>query len=386
VPALVLGILTAVVISIPVVKMQLALPDDGTQPASSEARQAYDQISDSFGAGTNGPLVVVVDTAGAQDPAGAVDAAVRTVRSISADVAAVVPPVTDPSDRKAVAAYQAQLDRYHFATMTVIPDSGPSTQATKDLVTTLRGDLETLQPETGATPYVTGQTAVGVDVSQSLTDAFPKYLVVVVGLAFLLLLLVFRSILVPLKATLGFLLSVGISLGATVAVFQWGWLQGLIGLDVTSPVVFILPLLLTGILFGLAMDYEVFLVSRMREEHVHGQSAERAVVQGFSHSARVVTAAAIIMTGVFAGFITGDQFIIKTLGFALAVGVIADAFLVRMTIVPAVMLLVGEHMWWLPRWLDRLLPNLDIEGETLTRRLAARDAADPTEAETPVAG
>jgi RND superfamily putative drug exporter len=386
VPALVLGILTAVVISIPVVKMQLALPDDGTQPASSEARQAYDQISDSFGAGTNGPLVVVVDTAGAQDPAGAVDAAVRTVRSISADVAAVVPPVTDPSDRKAVAAYQAQLDRYHFATITVIPDSGPSTQATKDLVTTLRGDLETLQAQSGATPYVTGQTAVGVDVSQSLTDAFPKYLVVVVGLAFLLLLLVFRSILVPLKATLGFLLSVGISLGATVAVFQWGWLQGLIGLDVTSPVVFILPLLLTGILFGLAMDYEVFLVSRMREEHVHGQSAERAVVQGFSHSARVVTAAAIIMTGVFAGFITGDQFIIKTLGFALAVGVIADAFLVRMTIVPAVMLLVGEHMWWLPRWLDRLLPNLDIEGETLTRRLAARDAADPTEAETPVAG
>jgi RND superfamily putative drug exporter len=376
VPALVLGVLTAVVLSIPVTHMQLALPDDGTQPAASQIRQAYDLISENFGAGTNGPLVVVVDTKGVQDPSAAVDAAVQTVKGVSTDVAAVVPPVTDPTDQQAVAAYQAQLDRYGFATITVIPQSGPSTQETKDLVSTLRTDLKTLHAQTGATPYVTGQTAVGVDVSQSLTDAFPKYLVVVVGLAFLLLLLVFRSILVPLKATLGFLLSIGISLGATVAVFQWGWLQGLIGLDVTSPVVFILPLLLTGILFGLAMDYEVFLVSRMREEYVHGSSAHDAVTQGFTHSARVVTAAAIIMTGVFAGFITGDQFIIKTLGFALAVGVLADAFLVRMTIVPAVMLLVGERMWWLPRWLDKLLPNLDIEGEALARRLAPSDA-DP---------
>jgi RND superfamily putative drug exporter len=230
-----------------------------------------------------------------------------------------------------------------------------------------------------------------VDISQSLTDAFPRYLIVVVGLAFLLLMLVFRSVLVPLKATLGFLLSIGISLGATVAVFQWGWLQGLLGLDVTSPVVFILPLLLTGILFGLAMDYEVFLVSRMREEHVHGRDARESVVHGFAHSARVVTAAAIIMTGVFAGFMTGDQVIIKTLGFALAVGVLADAFLVRMTIVPAVMLIVGERMWWLPTWLDRLLPNLDIEGESLSRRLSAppRDLAGPQapalDQETPVA-
>jgi RND superfamily putative drug exporter len=352
--------------------MQLALPDDGTQPASSQARQAYDLISDKFGAGTNGPLSVVIDTKGVPDPTAAVNAAVATVTGVKGDVAAVVPQVASPSDKKAYAAYTASLDRYQFATITVVPQSGPSAQETKDLVTTLRSDLSGLHAETGATAYVTGQTAAGIDISQSLTDAFPKYLVVVVGLAFLLLMLVFRSILVPLKATLGFLLSVGISLGATVAVFQWGWLQGLIGVDVTSPVVFILPLLLTGILFGLAMDYEVFLVSRMREEYVHGRPAEESVVHGFAHSARVVTAAAVIMTGVFSGFITGDQVIIKTLGFALAVGVIADAFLVRMLIVPAVMLLVGRHMWWLPRWLDRLLPDLDIEGEGLARRLETR--------------
>jgi putative drug exporter of the RND superfamily len=369
VPALVLGVLTAVVVSIPITKMQLALPDDGSQPASSQARQAYDLISEKFGAGTNGPLAVIVDTSGAPDPASAVSRAVATVRAVKDGVAAVVPQIAEPSDRQAYAAYRASLDKYQFATITVIPTSGPSAQQTKDLVDTLRTDLSGLKAETGATPYVTGQTAAGVDISQSLTDAFPKYLIVVVGLAFLLLMLVFRSVLVPLKATLGFLLSIGMSLGATVAVFQWGWLQGLIGVDVTSPVVFILPLLLTGILFGLAMDYEVFLVSRMREEYVHGKDAHDSVVHGFAHSARVVTAAAIIMTGVFSGFITGDQVIIKTLGFALAVGVLADAFLVRMLIVPAVMLIVGKRMWWLPRWLDRLLPDLDIEGEGLTRRL-----------------
>ena len=268
-------------------------------------------------------------------------------------------------------AYEQQLAALGFAIITVVPESGPSDVATKELVDTLRDGFAALPDETGAQALVTGQTAVGVDISQSLADAFPKYLLVVVGLAFFLLVLVFRSILVPLKATLGFLLSVGIALGATVAVFQWGWLNELIGLDATAPVVFILPLLLTGILFGLAMDYEVFLVTRMREEYVHGSPARQAVVIGFQHSARVVTAAAIIMVGVFGGFAIGEDPIIKTIGFALAVGVLADAFLVRMTIVPAVMAIVGARMWWLPRWLDRLLPDLDIEGESLGRRLAA---------------
>ncbi|MEH3033071.1 MAG: MMPL family transporter [Aeromicrobium erythreum] len=372
VPALLLGLAVAVVASLPVARMELALPDDGSKPSSSQARQAFDLISESFGPGANGPLTVVVDTKQARDPQGAVDRALAEVSSVQRDVAAVVPPVTDPDDPKQVAAYRAQLQKVGFATITVVPASGPSDQATKDLVNDLRDRLSDLRAETGATPYVTGQTAAGVDIAENLADAFPTYLVVVVGLAFLLLVLVFRSILVPLKATLGFLASIGISLGATVAVFQWGWLQGLLGLDAEAPVVFILPLLLTGILFGLAMDYEVFLVSRMREEFVHGREARDAVVEGFAHSARVVTAAALIMIGVFAGFAGGSDPIIKTIGFALAVGVLADAFLVRMLLVPAVMALVGRGMWWLPRWLDRLLPNLDVEGESLARRLGSR--------------
>ena len=371
VPALVAGLAVAAVISLPLASMELALPDDGSAPADTGRRQAYDLIAANFGEGANGPLTVVVDTQDAADPAAAVDAAVAIAASVPDDVAAVIPPVVDPSDEQAMTAYEQQLAALGFAIVTVVPESGPSDAATKELVDTLRDGFAALPDETGARALVTGQTAVGVDISQSLADAFPKYLLVVVGLAFFLLVLVFRSILVPLKATLGFLLSVGIALGATVAVFQWGWLNELIGLDATAPVVFILPLLLTGILFGLAMDYEVFLVTRMREEYVHGSPARQAVVIGFQHSARVVTAAAIIMVGVFGGFAIGEDPIIKTIGFALAVGVLADAFLVRMTIVPAVMAIVGARMWWLPRWLDRLLPDLDIEGESLGRRLAA---------------
>lgn len=379
-PVLVVALAVAAVVAIPVASLQLALPDDGVKPLHTQARQAYDLISKNFGAGANGPLVVVVDTKGAKDPQGAVNKATAAISGIKKDVVAVVPPVTNPKDAKAVATFAAQLKQVQYATITVIPKSGPSAVATKDLVRTMRDKLHALEPSTGATIMVTGQTAVGIDISQVINNAFPRYLIVVVGLAFLLLMLVFRSILVPLKATLGFLVSVGVSLGATVAVFQWGWLQGLIGLDATAPVMFLLPLLLTGILFGLAMDYEVFLVSRMREEHVHGLEAREAVVVGFGHSARVVTAAAVIMTGVFSGFALGDDAIIKSIGFALATGVIADAFLVRMTIVPALMSIVGEKMWWLPKWLDKAMPNVDIEGESLAHRLGGRgsDLVAPT--------
>ncbi|MDF1705091.1 MAG: MMPL family transporter [Aeromicrobium sp.] len=376
VPTLVLGVAGAIALSIPVASMELALPDDGSRPADSSPRQAFDLIAENFGAGANGPLTVVIDTAQAGDPVAAVDAAVSEIGTIKKDVAAVVPPATDPGDATAVATFQAQLEQVRFATITVVPESGPSAEATKQLVRDIRAGLSDLESATGAVPYVTGQTAAGVDIAQSLSDAFPVYLAVVVGLAFVLLVLVFRSVLVPLKAVIGFLGSVGVSLGATVAVFQWGWLSQLIGIDTESPVMFILPLLLTGILFGLAMDYEVFLVSRMREEFVHGRGARESVVTGFTHSARVVTAAALIMTGVFAGFALADDIIIKTIGFALAVGVIVDAFLIRMTLVPAFMSLVGRPMWWLPRWLDRLLPNVDIEGESLTRELQKAGMAE----------
>ncbi|WP_072801604.1 MMPL family transporter [Rhodococcoides yunnanense] len=367
VAALIAGLLVAGVVSLPIASMELALPDDGVAPSGTDSRVAFDTIADNFGAGANGPLVVVIDTADAANPVAAVNTAVQQLRSLDSDVAAIVAPVPE--------ALAPQLDAVGFTTVQIVPVSGPSDTATKELVSNIRDTLSDLPADTGARALVTGQTAVGVDIADELTSVFPIYLAVVVGLAFILLMLVFRSILVPLKAAFGFLLSVGISLGATVAVFQWGWLADLIGVDTTSPVVFILPLLLTGILFGLAMDYEVFLVSRMREAYVHGTEAKQAVIVGFQHSARVVVAAAVIMFGVFAGFALTDQVIIKTIGFALAIGILADAFLVRMMIVPAIMAIVGDKMWWLPKWLDRLLPNLDIEGEALTDKLDTPELA-----------
>jgi len=209
---------------------------------------------------------------------------------------------------------------------------------------------------------VTGPTALGIDVSQALSTALPVFVVVVVGFALLLLGLVFRSVVVPIKAALGFLLTVGAALGAVVAVFQWGWLAGLLGVNSTGPIVSFLPVLMVGILFGLAMDYQVFLVSRMREDFVHGAGATEAVRTG----SRVVTAAALIMASVFAGFVFTDDTIIKPIGFALALGVLLDALVVRMTVVPAVMALFGDRAWWLPRWLDRLIPRLDVDGEALS--------------------
>ncbi len=371
-PALVAGLAVAATLAIPLASMELALPDDGTAPAGTGRRQAYDLVARELrrrrqrSADRRGRHGERRRPGGRGGGGGR-----RSPATIPEDVAAVVhrSPTDDRREGRdgvRAAARRRRLRHHH---------RGPRERAVRrghqGPGRHLRVRTSPAAGQTGARALVTGQTAVGVDISQSLADVFPLYLLVVVGLAFVLLVLVFRSILVPLKAALGFLLSIGISLGATVAVFQWGWLHELLGLDATAPVVFILPLLLTGILFGLAMDYEVFLVTRMREEYVHGAPARQAVVIGFQHSARVVTAAAIIMIGVFAGFALGDDPIIKTIGFALAVGVLADAFLVRMTIVPAVMLIVGERIWWIPRWLDRLLPNLDIEGEDLGRRLAA---------------
>jgi RND superfamily putative drug exporter len=216
---------------------------------------------------------------------------------------------------------------------------------------------------------LTGQTAIGIDVSEKLASVLPLYLLLVVGLSVLLLGLVFRSILVPVKAALGFLLSIGATFGITVLVFQQGHLANLVGLDTPGPLVSFLPIILIGILFGLAMDYEVFLVSRMREDFVHGDTARQATINGMGHGARVVTAAALIMTSVFAGFVFVEDPIIKSMGFALAIGVLIDAFVVRMTIVPAVMSLLGRGGWWLPRWLDRVLPNVDIEGNRLRAHL-----------------
>ena len=229
-----------------------------------------------------------------------------------------------------------------------------------------------IEAQTDPVVGVTGLTAITTDVSDRLNSALPIYLAVVIGLAFVLLVLVFRSILIPLTATLGFLLSVLATLGATVAVFQ----EGAFGLFEGQPIVSFMPIFLIGVVFGLAMDYQVFLVTRMREAHVHGLPTHEAVVDGFRNSARVVTAAATIMIAVFSGFILEDTAVVKSMGFALAVSIVFDAFVVRMVLIPSVLYLLGERAWWLPTWLDRVLPNVDVEGESLERDSAPVHVTD----------
>jgi RND superfamily putative drug exporter len=350
-----------VVLAIPAPQLQLALPDNSTAAEGSPQRQAYDLVSEHFGPGLNGPLVVLaegLDPATAQQTAGAIAVAIGGT------------PTATPGR------FEGGLDDVAFAQpsvlpdgttalITVIPESGPQDEATDALVGELRELRTDLEAQTGADIVVTGQTAVAIDVSDRLADALLPFALVVVGLALVLLLLVFRSILVPVKAALGFLLSVGASFGAVVAVFQWGWLGDLFGVDTTGPVISFLPVILMAVLFGLAMDYEVFLVSRMREEYVHGAAPRDAVVTGARHAARVVVAAALIMFSVFASFVTIEDVVVKAIALGLAVGILVDAFVVRMTLVPAVLALLGRSAWWLPRWLDRILPDLDVEGARL---------------------
>jgi RND superfamily putative drug exporter len=267
------------------------------------------------------------------------------------------------------------------AVLTAVPQTAPNSGETKDLVHAIRGAVAGVEADTGAAVLVTGTTAMNIDISEAMSDALLPYLSVVIGLAVLLLMVVFRSILVPVKAALGFLLSVGAAFGVLVAVFQWGWAADLIGIEQTGPVMSLMTILIIGIVFGLAMDYEVFLLARMRETYVHGASPGEAIVSGFRHSGRVVAAAAIIMISVFAGFIGMSNPTIQTMGVGLASAVLFDAFVVRMAIVPAVLALLGHRAWWLPRILNRVLPNVDIEGEKLSRHVPAAvtvpDAAVP---------
>ncbi|GAA2534765.1 MMPL family transporter [Winogradskya humida] len=354
--ALIVPVAAIAVIAIPALDLRLALPDDSTAAPDSTQRKAYDQLSEGFGAGFNGPLIIVIQAAEGKAVAAGTQAQ-KIISGLSDVVLATAPTPNQAGDT---------------AILSVIPKSGPNSEDTKDLVHNIRSQEKGFTATTGgATLAVTGTAALNIDVSEKVSGALLPYLAVVVGLAFLLLMLVFRSILVPIKATAGFLLSVAATFGAVVAVFQWGWLAGLLGVESTGPIVSFIPIFLIGILFGLAMDYELFLVTRAREEYVHGATPDDAVISGVKYGARVVTAAALIMISVFAGFILADDTIIKSLGFALAFGVLIDAFVVRLTIVPAVLSLLGKAAWWLPKWLGKALPNIDVEGEQLTRQLAA---------------
>ena len=360
VPAVTLvgGVLLLGLLAIPATNLALALPSEATGDPATSARQAYDLLDDGFGPGKNGPLIVVAD---------AKDATVAHDQAFG-EVLKVITAQADVANAQIVGVNQAG----DTAQILVTPSSGPTSDATKDLVVNLRDDAASLE-NIGVSYGVTGQTALENDISDRLQSALLPYLAVVVGLAFILLMLVFRSILVPLTATLGFLLSVAATFGATVAIFQEGW-GGLI--DNPQPIVSFMPIFLIGVVFGLAMDYQVFLVTRMREEYMHGASAKDAIVTGFSHGARVVTAAAIIMMSVFAAFIAEPGTFIKAMGFALAVAVFFDAFVVRMVIIPSIMALLGDKAWYLPKWLDRILPNVDIEGAKLERDTREPDKKD----------
>ncbi|MFE2457595.1 MMPL family transporter [Streptomyces sp. NPDC059402] len=353
---LVLGVAGLGALALPAAHLEMGMPGAEAKPTSTTERRAYDALANGFGAGFNGPLTIVADVRGATDPQRAATAMAEQIKGTDGVVSVTPPRFNEAGDT---------------ALFSAVPATGPNEEATKDIVQTIRAERPGLERDTGATFEVTGSTAMDIDVAQALQNALVPYLAVIVVLSLLLLLVIFRSILVPVKAALGFLLSVLASLGSVVAVFQWGWGAELLGVQQTGPIMSLMPIFLVGIVFGLAMDYEVFLVARMREAYVHGERPGQAVVSGFRHSARVVVAAAVIMMGVFSGFIGSGESMIKTIGFGLAVAVLFDAFVVRMTLVPAVLALLGDKAWWLPRWLDKALPRVDVEGAALTSRTQA---------------
>jgi len=333
-------------IAVPALSMRIGTPDDGNAPNGTTQRTAYDQLAEGFGRGFNGPIQVVVEVPASADK----DAVNRIHDALQADpgVAAVTAPVFNAAGDTAV--------------LTANPTTAPQDERTDQLVRHLRSDvLPVTVSGTDVKVSLTGQAMV-TDLTDRITSRLPIFIAAVVAMSFLLLMIVFRSILVPLKAALMNLLSIAAAYGVLVAVFQWGWGASLIGLHSTMPINPFLPLIMFAILFGLSMDYEVFLLSRVREEYVATGDNHEAVVRGLSSTARVITSAALIMISVFGAFILGDDSNGKLFGVGLSVAVLIDATLVRMVLVPATMSLLGRANWWLPGWLDRILPHLDLEG------------------------
>ena len=369
-PALTVVVVLAgiAVIAFPAKDLTLALTDNGSAEQGTPQRTAYDLVATAFGPGYNAPLLVTADIITSTDPKG-------VVKDLADDIGKL--------DGVAAITKQTPNSTGDLGLVRVVPEWSQSDPRTTDLVQRIRAQAPQLEKDLKiADITVTGQTAVAIDVSSRLSAALVPFGIVVVGLALILLAIVFRSVAVPIKAALGYLLSIAAALGAVTAAFIWGWFAGPLNITWSGPVVSFLPIILMGVLFGLAMDYEVFLVSQMREDYVHGHDAQHAIRTGFTSSARVVTAAAIIMISVFAAFIPEGNATIKPIALGLAVGVFVDAFLVRMTLVPAVMALLGNAAWWIPRWLDRLLPVIDVEGQALVRHVAQ---AEWDEANGPVA-
>ncbi|MFC9424076.1 MMPL family transporter [Streptomyces sp. NPDC056987] len=354
--ALAAAILLPAILAVPAADMKLGLPSGASYNPDTGQRRSYELISDAYGPGYNGPLLIAVNSTAKGElltPA--------TLAAVTSDLKSV--------EGSASVSLAGMNRTGTTAILSLIPGSGPNDDATEDLVTALRDRTTRMGTAHGVTVGISGFTALAIDVSDRLADALPLYVATVLGLSLIVLLLVFRSLMVPVTATLGFLLTIAATFGLTTAVFQWGWLQNVIGLDATAPVVSLLPIIITGVLYGLAMDYQMFLVTSMREAHVHGATALDATVTGFARASSVVLAAATIMVSVFAGFVFNAEPMIKQAGFALAVGILIDAFVIRMTLIPATMALAQENAWWIPAWLNRLLPDLDVEGDKLAQKI-----------------
>ncbi len=347
------GVALLGVLAIPAAQLQLGLPDGGNEPPDTSAYKSYSMIEKAFGAGANGPIVVVADF---PEPVAKEDQAERQVE-IGREIKAIpgaeqVVPIGVSKDQKTMA-------------FQVVSAAGPSSSGTLFLVHAIRDDVKKTFAAKDISIGVTGATVANIEVSDRLSGALIPYLALVMGLSLLLLTIVFRSVVVPVLATIGFLLSVAASFGVIVAVYQWGWLSSVFDVHRTGPVFSFMPTLLIGILFGLAMDYQMFLVSGMHEASAHGARAIDAIKRGFTHSARVVFAAGLIMVSVFGGFIYTPMTMSRPIALGLAIGVLVDAFVVRLTLTPAAMKLLGEKAWWLPAWLDRFLPHVDVEGAAL---------------------
>ncbi|KAA1177533.1 MMPL family transporter [Paenibacillus sp. B2(2019)] len=356
---IVLVVLVLGTAAIPVTKMELGIPSGASANLDTPARQSYDIISKGFGEGFNGPLLLVAQPNNPSD-------------KISMETLGKLVQELQMHENVTLVSPMGVNATGDIAIISLIPKTGPTDTKTRDLVQDLRDPASSLASANDVTLGVTGFTAINIDMSSKLSDAFPVYIGIIVILSLIILLLVFRSVIVPIKATVGFILSVLATFGLTTAVYQWGWLHSLFGFDTGGPLLSFMPILVTGILYGLAMDYQVFLVSSMREAYVHGRRGNDSVVHGYDLASRVVLAAGVIMVSVFAGFIFAPDAMIKQIGFALAFGILIDAFIIRMTLVPAVMAVFGDKAWWLPKWLDRLLPNLDVEGDKLIAMLNAK--------------
>ena len=370
--ALAVGLTLLAGLALPALSLDLAMPDGGLEAESSSRRQAYDLLEEGFGPGFNGPLLLVFElpaepagqgvgiegaTTATTGPTPTVDGskelllALRERLSQTANVAEVSPPMVSPDGGAAV--------------LQLTPATGPQSEETEALVHELRGELLPAALEgSDIQAHVAGQSAMLIDFTERTVERLPWFMLTVIGLSFLLLTMVFRSVVIPATAAVMNILSIAAAYGVVVAVFQWGWGAWLIGVEQTTPIITFLPMLMFAILFGLSMDYEVFLLSRIQEEHDSGHSNADSVVRGLAATGRVITSAAAIMVVVFTGFVFGDDVAVKQIGLGLAAAILVDATLVRVLLVPSTMVLIGEANWWMPRWLERIVPGFNLgEGD-----------------------